>query len=158
MRPLWHCPRCGVGLLTKNLWHSCGRATVEDWRRRMGPRARALYDRLEAMIAACGPYERAPASTRIAFLGRVRFAGVTAASEAGITINFALPEPVRAARFARVYEVVPGWWVHRLRITDPDQLDAQLQRWLKRSYDLMGMQGRLRRPPKSGRTTCQERP
>ena len=95
------------------------------------------------MIGACGPYYVAPAKTRIAFLGRVRFAGITAVSEAGITISFALPRPLRARRFVKVTEVVPGWWVHRLRITDIEQLDAQLQQWLRRSYALMGMQGRL---------------
>lgn len=34
--------------------------------------------------------------------------------------------------------------MHRLRITDPDQLDAELQAWLRESYRLMGMQGRLK--------------
>jgi hypothetical protein len=142
-RPLWRCPRCGARFVTRNLPHSCGRATVADWTRRMGPRARALYRGFEAMIAACGPYSIAPARTRIAFLARVRFAGITAASETGITIAFALPRPLRSRRFANVAEVAPGWWVHRLRITNADQLDGQLQRWLCRSYHLMGMQERL---------------
>jgi hypothetical protein len=111
----------------------------------MGPRARTLYRGFVRLIAACGPYYVAPAKTRIAFLGRVRFAGVTAASDEGITVSFALPRPLRSRRFARVTEVVPGWWVHRLRISEARQLDAQLQAWLRRSYELMGMQGRLRR-------------
>jgi hypothetical protein len=111
----------------------------------MGSRARALYRRFERLIAACGPYHVAPAKTRIAFLGRVRFAGVTRASEAGITISFALPRPVHSRRFRSVAEVAPGWWVHRLRITKPGQLDAQVGAWLRRSYALMGMQGRLRK-------------
>lgn len=110
----------------------------------MGPHSRALYRRFEALIAACGPYHVAPAKTRIAFLGRVRFAGITRASETGITVSFALPRPLRSRRFTTVAEVAPGWWVHRLRITEPAQLDAQVRGWLRRSYALMGMQGRLR--------------
>ena len=31
MRALWTCPECGAKLITKNLWHSCGEATIEDW-------------------------------------------------------------------------------------------------------------------------------
>ena len=27
--PLWHCPKCGARLVTRNLWHSCGRFTLE---------------------------------------------------------------------------------------------------------------------------------
>lgn len=61
-----------------------------------------------------------------------------------MTCSFALPCPLRSPRFARVEEVVPGWWVHRLRITEPSQLDAKVQSWLRRSYRLMGMRERLR--------------
>ena len=142
-RPLWTCPKCGAKLVTKNLWHSCGRATLPQWKARMGPRAAALFARFEEMIAVCGEYFVAPAKTRIAFLGRVRFAGITSLSEQGMTCAFALPRPLRSARFVKVEEIVPGWWVHRLRITSPDQLDAQVQAWLRKSYRLMGMQERL---------------
>jgi len=145
-RPLWRCPKCGARFVTKNLWHSCGRATVASWTARMSPRALALYRRFEKLIGACGPYHVAPAKTRIAFLSRVRFAGISAVSDRGMTVTFALPQPIRSSRFARVYEVVPGWWAHRLRITEVKQLDAQVQTWLRRSYRLMGMQERLHEP------------
>ena len=140
---LWTCPECGAKLLTKNLWHSCGEATLEDWKARMGPKARALYDRFEEMIAACGPYHIGPAKTRIAFLGKVRFAGIQSLSERGMTCTFAMPEALESGRFARVWEVAPGWWGHRLRVTDPEQLDDEVQGWLHESYRLMGMRERL---------------
>ena len=116
-----------------------------EWKQRMGPRARALYDRFESMIAQCGPFHLAPAKTRIAFLARVRFAGVSALSERGMSVAFAMPSPLRSRRFTKVEEIVPGWCAHWLRITEVDQLDAELQRWLRRSYRLMGMQERLTR-------------
>jgi hypothetical protein len=125
----------------------------------MGPRARPFYDRFEKMIAKCGAYHVAPAKTRIAFLARVRFAGITSLSEKGMTCSFALPYPVRSCRFARVEEVVPGWWIHRLRITESSQLDDQVQSWLRRSYRLMGMQERLRGKGTSpGHRTAPSRP
>lgn len=138
-------PKCGAKLVTRNLWHSCGKATLDDWRARMGPRARELYDRFEPMIAACGEYHVAPAKTRIAFLGRVRFASISSLSEKGMTCAFALPRPLSSPRFAKVEEVAPGWWGHWLRITDSSQLDEELQAWLRESYRLMGMQERLNR-------------
>jgi hypothetical protein len=111
----------------------------------MGPRTRRLFDRFEAMIAACGEYHVAPAKTRIAFLGRVRFAGITRISARSMTCSFALPEPLRSPRFVKVEEVAPGWWVHRLLVTDPAELDDQVQDWIRESYRLMGMQERLAR-------------
>jgi hypothetical protein len=110
----------------------------------MGPRARRLYDRFETLVAACGEYHVAPAKTRIAFMGQVRFAGITSLSEAGMSCAFSLPRPRKSRRFAKVEEVAPGWWVHRLRITDPAELDAEVQDWLRESYRLMGMRERLR--------------
>lgn len=143
-KPLWTCPECGAKLITRNMAHSCGLANLQDWKARMGRRARRLYSGFERLIAACGEYHVAPAKTRIAFMARVRFAGITALSEEGMTCSFALPRPLRSPRFVKVEEVVPGWWVHRLRITDVAQLDATLQDWIRRSYRLMGMQERLR--------------
>ena len=144
-RPLWTCPKCGAKLVTRNMWHSCGRATLAAWKTQMGPRARALYDRFEEMIAACGEYHVAPAKTRIAFLARVRFAGITRLTEDGMTCSFALPSPIASrSRFIKVEEVVPGWWVHWMHITEPSQLDARCQTWIRRSYRLMGLQQRLR--------------
>jgi hypothetical protein len=114
----------------------------------MGPLAHALYDRFERMIAACGEYHVAPAKTRIAFLGRVRFAGIYNLSEKGMTVTFALPRPLRSSRFTKIQEIVPGWWGHSLRIQNPEQLDEEVQAWLRESYRLMGMQERLHPPPR----------
>ena len=142
--PLWTCPKCGAKLLTRNLWHSCGFATLDEWKARMGPNARALYDRFEAMIAACGEYHVAPAKTRIAFLGHVRFAGITRLTELSMDCNFAMPKPIRSRRFRKVEEIVPGWWAHRLRVSNPAELDEQVQAWIRESYRLMGMRERLK--------------
>lgn len=132
----------------KNMWHSCSDATVADFLRRAGPKTRALYARFESMIAACGPYHVSPAKTRIAFMGLVRFAGVQSIDADRMIANFSLPRPLRSRRFVLVREVVPGWWTHRMCFTHLDQLDDELQRWLRRSYRLMGMRERL---GKSGR-------
>jgi len=140
---LWTCPKCGRKLVSRNLWHSCTDATVESFLAEHGPRARALFDRFEQLIAKCGPYLVSPAKTRIAFMGRVRFAGITRINDRAMTCSFALPHPVKSPRFIKVEEVVPGWYVHHLRITDPAELDKEVLGWLRESYRLMGMQQRL---------------
>lgn len=124
---------------------SCGRATLADWKARMCPNALTLYDRFEQMIASCGEYHIAPAKTRISFLGHVRFANITKLSEAGMDFNFALPTPVQSVRVLKLEEIIPGWWIHRLRAVVPQELDDELQEWLRESYRLMGMRERLRR-------------
>jgi hypothetical protein len=136
------------------MWHSCGLATIDDWLGRMGPNARRFYDRFVELIAACGEYHVAPAKTRIAFLARVRFAGITTLSETRMTCSFSLPQPLASQRFVKVEEVVPGWWVHRLDVTDVAQLDDEVAGWIGDSYRLMGMQQRLRDRPTTPRVSA----
>ncbi|NOT31068.1 MAG: hypothetical protein HOP15_11525 [Planctomycetes bacterium] len=144
---LWTCPKCGRKLVGRNMAHSCSSATVAQFLRRAGARERALYAHFERMIAACGPYHVSPAKTRVAFMARVRFANVNSIGPRGMVVTLALTKPLASPRFEKVEEVVPGWWVHRLRITALGELDRELQTWLRRSYRLMGMQERLRVQP-----------
>lgn len=153
---LWTCPKCGVKLLTRNLWHSCGLATLDDWKARMGPHAEALYSRFEELIAACGEYHIAPAKTRIAFLALIRFAAITRLNESEMVCGFAMPKPLKSKRFAKVEEVVPGWFVHSLRVAHPAELDAEVQGWIRESYRLMGM--RQSRPATSQRRSRGPKP
>jgi adenylosuccinate synthase len=52
-----------------------------------------------------------------------------------------LSKPLASKRFFKVEEIVPGWFAHRMRITDPAELDAQVQRWVKRAYETTGTHG-----------------
>jgi len=141
VRPLWTCPKCGLKFVTRNLWHSCGLATVAERKKRMTPKAREIYDCFESLIANCGEYHVSPAKTRIAFMGRIRFAGISKMTDDGVMCNFALGAPLSSKRFHKIHEVVPGWFAHYMWITDPKQLDTQVQRWLKRAYDTTGTHG-----------------
>ena len=81
------CPECRAKFVNRNQWHSCGQATVDDWLEGLGPSGKALYRRLEALIRACGELHVAPAKTRIAFLGQVRFAAITRLSDQEMVVH-----------------------------------------------------------------------
>jgi Domain of unknown function (DUF5655) len=142
-RPLWTCPTCGRRFVGRNMWHACGPYTVDGFMEGKGPRARELFERFESLIAACGPYEVAPAKTRVAFMGRVRFAGVERVSERGMSVAFGLPRRLDSPRIRKVDVYPPSWYVHHLRISEPDELDSEVLGWLKESYRQMGMQERF---------------
>lgn len=97
------------------------------------------------MIAKCGDYHVAPAKSRVAFLAKVRFAGVNRLSDRGMTCSLSLPEPPQSAKIYKVSEMVPGWFVHELGVDQGDQLDEEVQGWLCQSYRLMEMRERLGR-------------
>src|SRR5512132_4594183 len=97
---LWTCPKCGRRFVGKNMWHACGNYSVEGFLEGKGARARELFEGFERLIAACGPYEVAPAKTRVAFMGRVRFAGVHHVASAMVS-RYPIgrtPPPVRSLR------------------------------------------------------------
>jgi hypothetical protein len=142
---LWTCPKCGRRFVGRNMWHACGDYSVERFLEGKGDRARELFDGFESPIAACGEYEVAPAKTRIAFMARVRFAGVNAISDRGMTIAFALPRPMPHRRIRKVESIASGWYGHWMRITSQEELDDELLGWLRESYHQMGLQERLAR-------------
>lgn len=139
--------------MNRNQWHSCGRATLDEWLDGLGPGGLALYRRFAALVEACGEFHVAPAKTRIAFLGRVRFATITRLRDDGMVCSFALPYPLRSPRFARVEEVIPTWVVHTLVVAAPEQLDDEVQDWIRESYRLMGMREGLRQRRRARRAT-----
>lgn len=108
----------------------------------MTPRAQAIYDRFESLIANCGEYHVSPAKTRITFMGRIRFAGISKLTDEGMMCNFALGKPLPPSkRFHKIDEIVPGWFAHYMWVTDPKQLDGQVQRWVRRAYATTGTHG-----------------
>lgn len=129
--------------MSRNLWHACGDFSVEGFLAGKGPRARQLFERFEQLIAACGPYEVSPAKSRVAFMARVRFAGVTSVTDRGMSLAFGLPRPLRSPRIRKIEVPAPGWFVHHMRVSSIDELDDQLLEWLRESYRQMGLQERL---------------
>ena len=136
-RPLWTCPKCGAQLVGRNMWHACGPYTVETFLAGKGPRARALFEAFVRLLERCGPVIPAPAKTRVAFMVRVRFAGVSALSERGMTVAFALRrrlDPRQHPRVRKVETYNPRWHGHFIRIADVSELDDELLAWLKEAY------------------------
>jgi len=133
---LWTCPRCGKRFVIRNMSHSCGRHTVDAFMEGKGPRARAYWERLQEMVGSCGPYSLVANKTRLEFMVRVRFAGMDAVSERGMSLSFWLKRRLDSPRFRKVEHLGTTNWVYHLRVSSLDELDDEVQRWLCLSYDV----------------------
>jgi hypothetical protein len=131
---LWTCPVCGKSFVTRNMWHSCGQHTVEQFMGGRGPQAWAYWERLQEMVGQCGPYSIVANKTRLEFMVRVRFAGMDAVSERGMSFSFWLKEQIDSPRFRKVVHYGRRDWGYHVRITSPDELDDEVGNWLCRSY------------------------
>lgn len=133
---LWTCPACGKRFVNRNMSHSCGPHTVDQFMEGKGPQAWAYWNRLQEVVAACGPYSIVANKTRLEFMVRVRFAGMDAVSERGMSFSFWLKERIDSPRFRKVVLYGRTDWVHHLRINSLDDLDDEVQGWMCRSYQV----------------------
>ena len=140
---MWTCPKCGVKLVSRNLSHSCGDFSIEKFLAGKSARGRALFDRFVQLIAGCGPYDVAPAKTRVAFMTKVRFASVNRVGDDSIDVHLVLPRAIESARFRRV-EQLGKLYVHHLRLSDDADFDRELAGWVRASYHEYGEREWLR--------------
>lgn len=133
---LWTCPSCQKRFVTRNMWHSCGNHSVEQFMAGKSQTAWEFWNRLQEMVARCGPYSIVANKTRIGFMVRVRFAGISAVSDRGMSLGFWLKEQLASPRFRKVEHVGGRDWIYSLRIKSLDELDDELQCWLCMAYDV----------------------
>jgi hypothetical protein len=96
------------------------------------PRARELYDAVLRFLEADGPITVSVSKTRIEFMTRARFAGISARREF-VWLAFWLKRQVSSPRFDKVDFYGGRDWGYRLRIHDESQLDDELRAWLRES-------------------------
>lgn len=136
--PLWKCPKCGEQFVTANIWHSCGRYSAKDLFAKSEPNVRKAFRKLARMVRAWGPVRMIPQKTRLVFMTRVRFVAVYPRKRS-LEIGIELPERHPSPRFHKIESYTKKMHGHYLRIHDESQLDAEVERWLRRSY-LLGAQ------------------
>jgi hypothetical protein len=103
------------------------------------PNVRRLFRKFAGMVRACGPSTMLPQKTRVVFMTRVRFVAVyprKRALEIGIELSARHPHP----RFHKIETYSRLMHGHYLRIENENQLDAQVQRWLRESYLVGGQE------------------
>ena len=134
-QPLWKCPKCNEQFVTRNMWHSCGKFTLEALFARSEPQVFGLFNRFAEMVRLCGPVTMIPQKSRVAFQVRVRFAGCYP-RKSHLICAFALPRVVDDPRFFKVEKFGPHFVGHSIRVFTDADLDQDLQRWLHEAYDV----------------------
>jgi Domain of unknown function (DUF5655) len=143
-RPLWVCPKCGRPFVTKNMPHACGRYSEEKFLEGKSRNAISIYEHFRTLVCKCGPVTIAPAKTRIGFQVRMIFAAVNKLSDRGLDAHVVLARRLESPRFRRIEEMTPRCFVHHFKIVSLDELDQEVESWLREAYRV-GMQEHLER-------------
>lgn len=141
-RPVWKCPECGARLISRNLWHSCGRFTLEDLFSAARPGVLDVARKYVTMLESLGDVQVLPQKTRLVCVARVRFAGLYP-RKTGFQVAFALRRWLKHPRIVKTADYGPRWRGHYVDIRSKDDVGDQLRAWLQESYDTVGLQDDL---------------
>jgi hypothetical protein len=142
--PLWTCPACGARLVSRNLWHSCGRFTLDALFADANAGVLDLARRYVAVLQSLGDVQILPQKTRLVCVARVRFAGLYP-QKTGFLAYFALQRWLTGTRIVKTEDYGPRWRLHFVRVRSDADLDDELRAWLQESHDTVGVQRDLRR-------------
>jgi uncharacterized protein DUF5655 len=139
---MWRCPTCGQTFVSRNMPHSCQVIELDEHFAGCEPNVRATFDALLAALP--GPVTVNPTKSRISLQARMRFAAVERPRKRHFNAHLVLTRHIDSDRFTRVEFLEPYYHLHRLRLEDPEDVDAELRGWLAEAYDV-GMQRHLKR-------------
>ena len=100
------------------------------------PIVRATFDALLADVERSGPVTVNATKSRISFQVRMRFGGVEKPRRDHLLANFVLTRAIRSERLRRVEHVPPYYYVHRLRLSRPEEVDAEVSGWFAEAYQV----------------------
>jgi hypothetical protein len=144
---VWSCPKCGARLVSRNLWHSCGRFTLEALFAGAAPGVLELAREYVAMLHSLGDVQVLAQKTRLVCVARVRFAGLSPRKR-GFQATFALHRWLDSPRIVKKVDYGPRWRAHYVSVQTRADLDDELRGWLQEAHDVVGLQADLPgRPP-----------
>jgi hypothetical protein len=137
--PLWICPKCGARLVTRNLWHSCGRFTLDALFAKAEPDVVALARKYIDMLQALGDVQVIPEDP--ARLRRERPFRWPVSAQARLPGGVRASALGKSPRIVKTVDYGPKWRVHFVDVRSAHDLDDQLEGWLQESHDTVGLQG-----------------
>jgi hypothetical protein len=143
----WTCPDCRQRFAARNASHSCA---VQDPEAFFAPYPHGLplLARLRKVLQSFGPVEVNATKTQVSFRARRRFAWLWVPQMAlkrgppDVFLAFGLPYRAASRRIKESVEVRAGLWVHHLRLGSADDLDDEVQGWLRESYEAAKGEGK----------------
>jgi hypothetical protein len=96
---------------------------------------RTIYDRLVALAESFGPVRQDPKKTSIHLNRETAFAGVTV-RKAHIVLTIKSDRLLKSPRVFKSEQTSAKRFHHEIKLSAIEDLDTELQGWLKAAYDL----------------------
>jgi len=105
------------------------------------PRGLAIFEAVRSIIDRLGPFDVRVSKSQVAFRRRRGFAYLwmpgqyLAKPGAEVVLSIALGRRDSSSRFKEVVHVARAHWMHHLEIHDLDDLDDEVDQWLREAAD-----------------------
>lgn len=130
---MWTCPVCGQSFVSRNMPHSCQVVGLDEFF--AGSQLRGLFELYATAARESGPVTVNATKSRITLQVRMRFAAVQRPRRRYLPAHFVLTRPIESPRLT-VEHLEPYYHVHKLRLAEPDDVDAELAGWLAEAYQV----------------------
>ena len=108
---------------------------VEQHFAKSSAEVRAIYDRILAAAKKWGPVEEDPKKTSIHLNRSTAFAGIATRKDA-IILTVKSKTDLESKRISKHERASANRWHLEIRLTEPKQVDPELLRWLRASYNM----------------------
>jgi hypothetical protein len=101
------------------------------------PVVTSIYERILQESRKFGKVTEEPKKTSIHLVNKSAFAGVATRKNA-LILDIKSAAPIKHARFAKSEQLSASRFHQVVRLTSPDEVDADLVGWLKEAYTISG--------------------
>jgi hypothetical protein len=109
--------------------------TIESHFTDKSPVVRAVYDKLLAETAKFGHVVEEAKKTSIHLVNKTAFAGVSTRKTA-LMLNIKSDAPIIHPRFPKNEKLSARRYHQEVKLSDPEEVDAELLGWLRQAYEL----------------------
>lgn len=135
----WTCPNCKKEFRNKNQAHSCARIDLKDHLKNKSPQVIATFDKLMRELDKFGEITLNPVKTSIQVKTGATFLSIKPKKEC-VEIEFQLGEEVDKFPVYRNIRISKNRVLHFAILKGPQEVNAQLVSWLKKSHELVNKQ------------------
>jgi hypothetical protein len=139
---MWTCPKCKQRFVNKSQWHSCGKNTLGGFLKGKTPYAVELFHYFVDQYKKIGKFDLHPAKTRLAFVAKIRFAGVTKIGKDYIQCGLLFDRLYNDECFYQIEKIPPArpggreYFANRFRLYKKSDLTPKLKKYMRMAYDI----------------------
>ena len=134
---LWNCPKCNRQFKHATTYHSCVKVDADSHFINKAPNVKAVYEKILKEVRKFGKINVSPVKSSIMLKNASSFLGIKP-GKAFVDLDFVLPEETHEFPIYKTMKYSKNKVIHFVRLESTKEVDKQLLRWLKISYDLSG--------------------